>query len=171
MLVIDITKGIQTQTAECIVIGEITTKSLVVVLNKVDMIPAENREKKITKTKAQLEKVFAKTKFAKPKMVAVSARPGGPESTAEVIGITELIDTLKSITAVPQRDTEGAFLYAVDHCFSIKGQGTIMTGTVLNGSVGVNDSVELPAQKVSVTCARRVTQNLPRAPTPPLRRA
>jgi hypothetical protein len=33
--VIDITKGIQTQTAECLVIGEITTKKLVVVLNKV----------------------------------------------------------------------------------------------------------------------------------------
>ena len=35
ILVIDITKGIQTQTAECLVIGEITTKKLVVVLNKV----------------------------------------------------------------------------------------------------------------------------------------
>ncbi len=38
ILVIDITKGIQTQTAECLVIGEILTDSLIVVLNKVDKV-------------------------------------------------------------------------------------------------------------------------------------
>ena len=36
ILVIDANKGIQTQTAECIVIGEITTDNLIIVLNKVD---------------------------------------------------------------------------------------------------------------------------------------
>jgi translation initiation factor IF-2 len=35
LLVVDITKGIQTQTAECIVIGEIATSTMVVVLNKI----------------------------------------------------------------------------------------------------------------------------------------
>lgn len=38
---------------------------------------------------------------------------------------------------------------AVDHCFSIRGQGTVMTGTVLQGSLAVNDTVEIPALKVS----------------------
>jgi len=35
VLVIDITKGIQTQTAECLVIGEILCDKLIVCLNKV----------------------------------------------------------------------------------------------------------------------------------------
>lgn len=35
LLVVDITKGIQPQTAECIVIGEITTDFMIVVLNKI----------------------------------------------------------------------------------------------------------------------------------------
>ena len=39
----------------------------------------------------------------------------------------------------PIRSPEGPFLFSVDHCFSIRGQGTIMTGTVLSGSVKVND--------------------------------
>lgn len=39
---------------------------------------------------------------------------------------------------------------AVDHCFSIKGQGTVMTGTILSGCVSIGDSVEIPALKVSV---------------------
>lgn len=38
---------------------------------------------------------------------------------------------------------------SVDHCFSIKGQGTVMTGTILSGSVSLGDSVEIPTLKVS----------------------
>ena len=49
MLVVDITKGIQTQTAECLVIGEITCQKMIVVLNKVDLIPAEKKEAMIEK--------------------------------------------------------------------------------------------------------------------------
>jgi selenocysteine-specific elongation factor len=37
-LVIDIAKGIQTQTAECIIIAELFIKSIIVVLNKVDLL-------------------------------------------------------------------------------------------------------------------------------------
>ena len=38
-----------------------------------------------------------------------------------------------------ERDLSAPLLFAVDHCFSIRGQGTIMTGTVLQGTVNVND--------------------------------
>ncbi len=37
-LVIDIAKGIQTQTAECIIIAELFIKNIIVVLNKVDLL-------------------------------------------------------------------------------------------------------------------------------------
>lgn len=33
----------------------------------------------------------------------------------------------------------GPLVYAIDHCFGIKGQGTIMTGTILSGKVSLND--------------------------------
>ncbi len=50
ILVVDATKGMQTQTAECLVIGEITCPHrLIVVLNKVDQIPTEKREQAIEK--------------------------------------------------------------------------------------------------------------------------
>ena len=54
MLVLDITKGMQTQTAECLVIGQITCKKMVVVLNKVDLVPEVKRQ-------ATIEKVFFNT--------------------------------------------------------------------------------------------------------------
>ena len=49
VLVIDAVKGVQTQTAECIVIGEISCNNLIVALNKVDMIPADQREDRVDK--------------------------------------------------------------------------------------------------------------------------
>ena len=49
MLVIDVTKGMQTQTAECLVIGEILCEKMVVVLNKVDLLKEEKRDVLIEK--------------------------------------------------------------------------------------------------------------------------
>ena len=39
----------------------------------------------------------------------------------------------------------GPFVFAVDHCFPIKGQGTVMTGTVLQGGTRIGE----------VSCTRR----------------
>ena len=77
LLVIDINKGIQTQTAECVVIGEITTNKLIIVLNKIDLIPQDQRENKIIKVKNRLKKMFSTTKFANAPMLCVSAAVGG----------------------------------------------------------------------------------------------
>ena len=40
---------------------------------------------------------------------------------------------------VPERCSSGPLLFSVDHCFPIRGQGTVMTGTILSGAVQVND--------------------------------
>ena len=44
ILVVDIVKGMQTQTAECLVIGEITCEKMIVVLNKVDLLAQDKKE-------------------------------------------------------------------------------------------------------------------------------
>ena len=38
---------------------------------------------------------------------------------------------LLSLVRVEPRDVSAPFLFSIDHCFAIKGQGTVMTGTVL----------------------------------------
>jgi len=43
------------------------------------------------------------------------------------------------MTFFPERSDQGSLLFAVDHCFSIRGQGTVMTGTILQGAISVND--------------------------------
>ena len=79
-----------------------------------------------------------KTRFKDAPVVAVTARPS-TELTESETGIPTLISTLKDMTFVPQRNPDGKMVFNVDHCFGIKGQGTIMTGTVLQGSIKVGD--------------------------------
>ncbi len=200
LLVLDSQKLIQTQTAECMVIGEILAERLIVVLNKVDLL--KEPEKQLPKIEKQLRtQVFAATKFGKDlPIVAVAANPGsvddlkikeGASSAATAAGrgaaaassavtaaassssaaatsaehapqVQPLIDALSAAlnAALPQRlqvalDPAAAaaaaaapFLFAVDHCFQMKGSGTVLTGTVLQGKVSVNQTVELPGLKV-----------------------
>ena len=58
---------------------------------------------------------------------------------ASSVGVQELIDEIKSKSYLPLRDLSRPTVFAVDHCFSIRGQGTVMTGTVLQGRINVND--------------------------------
>ncbi|CAI7717892.1 selenocysteine-specific elongation factor, putative [Plasmodium vivax] len=58
LLLIDITKGIQKQTVECLVLCEVLQRDVVVVLNKVDLVPPEQREKRVSLMKAKMEMVF-----------------------------------------------------------------------------------------------------------------
>ncbi|XP_068939917.1 selenocysteine-specific elongation factor [Petaurus breviceps papuanus] len=150
MLVIDVTKGMQTQSAECLVIGQIACQKLIVVLNKIDLLAEEKRQAAIDKMTRKMQKTLENTKFRGSPVIPVAAKPGGPEApeTETPQGISELIEILKSQASIPTRDPSGPFLMAVDHCFSIKGQGTVMTGTILSGSVNLGDSVEIPALKV-----------------------
>ncbi|EPQ08239.1 Selenocysteine-specific elongation factor [Myotis brandtii] len=151
MLVIDVTKGMQTQSAECLVIGQIACQKLIVVLNKTDLLAEGKKQAAIEKMTKKMQKTLENTKFRGAPIIPVAAKPGGPEApeTEAPQGISELIELLTSQISIPTRDPSGPFLMSVDHCFSIKGQGTVMTGTILSGSISLGDSVEIPALKVT----------------------
>ena len=171
LLVIDINKGIQTQTAECLVIGELLTDRLVVVLNKIDLLPEAERASKIALVQKKLAGVFAGTRFgATVPMIPVAACVGAAVSlnvaasaasadalavpagsaasggSAAVFQVQPLVDHLLATLVLPTRNLLQAPLrFAVDHCFPIKGHGTVLTGTVLAGTVAVKDTVEISA--------------------------
>ncbi|KAL2091091.1 hypothetical protein ACEWY4_013354 [Coilia grayii] len=151
LLVVDVVKGMQTQTAECLLIGQLTCSRMLVILNKTDLLPSSKRESAIEKMTKRMHKTLENTRFKDCPIIAVAAKPGGPEAadTVEPQGIPELVEMLKQQAFLPQRDSSGPLLMAVDHCFSIRGQGTVMTGTILQGAVHINDTVEIPALKVT----------------------
>eukprot|EP00198_Chlamydomonas_reinhardtii_P007007 XP_001696343.1 selenocysteine-specific elongation factor EF-Sec [Chlamydomonas reinhardtii] len=148
ILVIDVTKGLQTQTAECLVVGEVATSRMVVALNKVGLQPEEERPKLVRRAMKRLGTTFAMTKFTGVTMIPVSAKPGG-QADAPPLGVDDLRAALVALVPPAPRPppAPGCFLFAIDHCFPIKGQGSVLTGTVLQGTVGVNDVIELPALK------------------------
>ena len=57
-------------------VGELATKDMVVVLNKVDQLPMEGRAKVISKAKKRLSQTLNATKFAGCAMVPTAAKPG-----------------------------------------------------------------------------------------------
>merc|ERR1719324_2229170 len=72
LLVVDATKGIQTQTAECLVVGEILTEQLVVVLNKTDLLEPAGRDAALRKLRERLARTFERTRFRGCPMVEVA---------------------------------------------------------------------------------------------------
>ena len=44
ILVVDVMKGIQTQTAECLVIGELICPKILVVINKIDLLSKQKKQ-------------------------------------------------------------------------------------------------------------------------------
>jgi len=60
-----------------------------------------------------------------------------------LLGLDEFMLALKKLSALlPARELDSpssAFVFSVDHCFNVRGQGTVMTGTVLRGQVKVGD--------------------------------
>lgn len=61
------------------------------------------------------------------------------------MGIDVLIEQLASMVPTIPRQAEGSFLFAVDHCFALRGQGTVLTGTVLSGSAEVSTELGMKA--------------------------
>ncbi|XP_049547190.1 selenocysteine-specific elongation factor [Anopheles darlingi] len=141
LLVIDAEKGIQPQTAECLIIGELTCRKMIVVLNKLDTLAdAERRAKRLEKLTKGIRETLSKMAFDETPIVAISALSGE--------NIQTLTETMLRRAFLPTRNADLPLMFAVDHCFAIKGQGTVCTGTVLQGTVSVGDKVEIPKLKL-----------------------
>lgn len=73
---------------------------------------------------------------------------GTSEAPVQAQGTQELIQEIVKHVPAQSAVPTGPFKFSIDHCFSIRGQGTVMTGTVLSGKAQVGDMLELPELKV-----------------------
>jgi selenocysteine-specific elongation factor len=134
IIVIDINKGAQVQTGEHIVMIEsLGMKDIIVVLNKIDLFNG-NVDYEIEK----IRKFFSSTSYGpNVPIFAVSAKKNiGFEELK--FGILEKIKILEI-----KRDTSDPIIIPIDHHFSIKGRGAIITGTILKGQVRLNQQLEI----------------------------
>jgi selenocysteine-specific elongation factor len=50
------------------------------------------------------------------------------ENVCKSMDIDKLYDAIRDSIYIRERKSDAPFVMAVDHCFAIKGQGTVMTG-------------------------------------------
>ncbi len=130
-LVIAADEGVMPQTREhletCELLG---VKFGLVVLTKKDLVDEEWLELVTEEVKETLKGTFLEG----APVVAVSAVTGE--------GLPELIQVLEKLVAqVPDRSVEGPFRLPVDRVFTVKGFGTVVTGTTLSGRIRVGEEV------------------------------
>ena len=132
ILVVDAKEGPKTQTGEHLLILDYFKIPIIVVLTKVDAASDED----IKRTEMFVNAILNSTENLKgSKILKISAKEG--------IGIDELKTTIKETLDRMNivRNTEDYFKMPIDHAFPIKGIGTVITGTVLKGSVKVGDEL------------------------------
>jgi selenocysteine-specific elongation factor len=78
--------------------------------------------------------------------VPIAAAPREGEATNIEALIAAVVG---SIEQLPTKDPTENLYYSIDHCFPIKGKGTVLTGTVLTGSIKVGQEVEIANLRVN----------------------
>ena len=81
------------------------------------MIEEKKREAHLAKLQASLTKAIGKMNFKKLDFIPISAN--------ERINIDMLIKRLVETTSIPDRNPDGKLLFLIDHCFALKGKGTV----------------------------------------------
>jgi len=133
LLVVDAGEGVMPQTLEHLQILQLLeVKRGVLVLNKIDLV----EEEWLDIVEEEIREQVAGTFLANAPCCRVSAR--------QKLGLEQLLETLMTVAAdLPQRDSGGPVRLPVDRCFSISGFGTVVTGTLVSGSVRSGDRLEV----------------------------
>lgn len=128
MLIVAADEGIAAQTKEHLaILRQLNFHEIIVVITKADRAESD----KIAALTAQIQQDYPF--LAHAKYFVTSSETGQ--------GIEALRDYLYDLPELA--DTQKPFRYAIDRVFSVKGAGTVVTGTAFNGKVSVDDELYL----------------------------
>jgi selenocysteine-specific elongation factor len=133
VMVIAADEGVMPQTREhmeiCTLLG---VEHGMVVLSKIDLVDEELRELALEDVREFTTGTF----LAEKPIIPVSSTTGQ--------GIDDFIKALDDLCAqVPERPPSSLFRLPVDRVFTMKGFGTVITGTLVSGTVRVGDNIEI----------------------------
>lgn len=130
-LIIAADEGVMPQTREHLEICQLLDiRRGIVVLTKTDMVDEEWLELVTEDIRGFLTETF------------LNDAPVIPVSSVTGQGLDKLLHTIDSLVLqIPGRQTQGPFRLPVDRSFIMKGFGTVVTGTVISGSIGVGRDV------------------------------
>ena len=134
LLVVAADEGIMPQTREHMDILEMLgVQKSILVLNKCDLVDEEWLELVEEEIKEELQGTF----LEEAPVIKVSAVTGQ--------GIPQLVETIERLSEeeVEEKDIHTIPRLPVDRVFSLSGFGTIVTGTLVSGSISKDDSLEM----------------------------
>ncbi|MDR2832397.1 MAG: selenocysteine-specific translation elongation factor [Streptococcaceae bacterium] len=138
LLVIDAAEGIMPQTKEHMdILTLLGVENFIIVLSKADTVDADLKELVIEDIKEQLQE----TKLKDAPIIETDSVTG--------TGIEELKMKIQEFaTTLPERKNSGQPRLNIDRIFSVKGFGTVVTGTLLDGTIKLGDELYLyPGKK------------------------
>jgi len=155
ILVVAATDGPMPQTREHVLLArQVGVPSIVVALNKVDMV---DDEELLELVEMEVRELLSEYEFPGDdtpviRVSALKALEGDPEYTA---GIVELMAAVDEFVPEPVRELDKPFLMPIEDVFTITGRGTVVTGKVEAGVVHVGDEIEIvgirPTTKTTCT--------------------
>ena len=130
--------GIMPQTREHLdIVTLLGIRNGVFVITKIDLVEKEW----VDLVEEELRALLQNTDFADAPILRTS--------TVKNIGIEELRRTIaRRLESVPERLDDGIFREPIDRVFVKAGFGAVITGSVLSGSIGVGDEVEILPEKL-----------------------
>jgi selenocysteine-specific elongation factor len=133
MLVIAADEGVMPQTREHLAICQLLhIKTGLVALTKTDLVEAEWLEL----VRDDIQRLLEGTFLARSRIVPVSSRTG--------VGLPELRAALGELArGVSAKAVDRAPRLAIDRVFTVRGFGTVVTGTLAAGRLAVDDRVEV----------------------------
>ena len=137
VLVIAADEGVMPQTREHLnILSLLHVKKGIIALTKKDMVDYEWIEMITEQIRDEIEDSFLKG----ARIIPVSSVTGD--------GLKELIAEIDTVTeVVEEKDTHNVFRLPVDRSFTITGFGTVVTGTLISGSISEGDRIEIYPQK------------------------
>src|SRR5437016_5280574 len=159
IIVVSAPDGPMPQTREHILLArQVGVPSIVVYLNKVDMIGAGDQEL-IDLVELELRELLSKYQFPgdDTPIIRGSALKAleGEASEMGTKSIDKLLEACDSFIPEPVRALDKPFLMPVEDVFTISGRGTVTTGRVERGVIKVGEEVEIvgfrETQKTVVT--------------------
>ena len=132
LLVVAADEGVSAQTREHLAIVDLLDiKRGVIVLTKTDLVQDPDWLELVS---MDIRELVQPTSLATAPIVSVSARTG--------FGIPELLDQIEiTLNGIPSRKDLGKPRLPVDRVFTLTGFGTVVTGTLLDGSLKIGDEV------------------------------
>jgi elongation factor Tu len=153
ILVVSASDGAMPQTREHILLArQVGVGRLVVFLNKADMVDDPELVELVELELRELLDVYDYPGDEIPfirgsallALEKVVSNPKVTEGENEwVDSIFNLMNKVDTYIPTPPRDSEKPFLMAIEDVFSITGRGTVSTGRIERGEVGIGESVEL----------------------------